>query len=75
MNGYFSPPLKPGDKAYQAFNRGLCPDNSMHPLDLHVYSYCLHTVQRLCKHELYCQRKGMSAKKQDGGPKKDHPHR
>ena len=67
-NGYFSPPSKPGDKACQAFNHGQCTDNSSLPLELYVCSYCLAMVQRLCKHmELYCQRKGLSAKAGAGG--------
>ena len=32
------------------FNKGQCVDNTSQPDELHVCSYCLHMVQRLCHH-------------------------
>ena len=40
----------PGDRACPGFNKGMCTDNTSHPRELHVCSYCLKTVQRLCRH-------------------------
>ena len=52
--GPFSEPVKPGDRACTAFNKGLCV--TLHPADLHVCCYCLFTIQRLCHHmEQFCR--------------------
>ena len=59
--GPYSEPAKPRSKACAAFNKGQCVDNTWHPADLHVCSYSLHNVQRLCHHtEQYCKCKTFS---------------
>ena len=61
--GHMIQPSKPGDKACQSFNRGTCPNNASHLLDLHVCSFCLRTAHKLCKHpETQCKRKEREAK-------------
>ena len=62
-NGYYSQPSKQGDRACKGFNRGACPDNTSHSIELHVCEYCLKTIQRLCRHaEMFYQSKGTVAK-------------
>ena len=51
----------PGDKTCAWFNKGICFSNASYPLNLHIYKFCLLTVQRLCHTmEQYCRWKGIS---------------
>ena len=46
----YNQPCKTTDTACQGFSRGTCVDNTSHPKELHICSYCLHTVQHICYH-------------------------
>ena len=69
--GPFSEAAQPEDKACAAFNRGTCVTNASHGSDLHVCSYCLYTIQRLC----HTDAEGIEAFKKNaaGGSVPDHP--
>ena len=58
QTGYMIQPSKPGDEAC-----GTCHKNTSHSLDLHVCSFCLCMVHKLCKHpETQCKCKEGEAK-------------
>ena len=62
--GPISVTAQPRDRACATYYyQGLCSSNSAHPADLHVCSYCLQSVQWLCKYtELYCKCKVLTTK-------------
>ena len=81
-HGPFSVTAQPGHYACATYSQGLCSSNSAHPADLHVCSYCLQSVQMLCKHiELSCKCKALAKNrawleglKQLIPPQRGYPH-
>ena len=56
--------VKPGSKACTTYN-GWCTSGAQHPKELHVCSFCLASVNRLCAHQekFYRRRQYALAKK------------